>query len=218
MKWHLKAVGMAGLCLSVALVGCASDPPELQQLPPISEYQPSESDMERYRAGLDGMISDYGITEPGEFSIVRWVNPGDASQVISDCLASLGFPVTLHPDGWEVELPPGQEDPFNRARYQCEAQYPTRLDISRPYSSEEIEATYRHLKDVYLPCVEGKGYPGLEMPSFGAYESEVQEGKSGFDPYGRLQELYPELGFQQLNEITESCPQFPEGFRTYPEE
>ncbi|MFB9621220.1 hypothetical protein [Brooklawnia cerclae] len=197
------------------LTACSStEQPDLEPLPPISDYVPSDWDIAKYESNLESLATEYKLQDLPDVAIVRWVDPEDSIPLMVECLQAAGVDVVqTDTSSYTVEAAPGQEDSVHLATYVCTAQYPTRMDIDRPLSDLEMKAVYDHLVDEWLPCASDQGYEGLSKPSFEVYARSLS-GETVDPVYEELSRKY-QPSDEELQALMEACPLRPSGFRSY---
>lgn len=199
----------------VGLIGCTPAVPPASEtpLPPIHEYVPSDWDLDRRQEQLAELAGATDLTDPPAVTIVRWVNPEEASGLIVECLQAAGFPAKLESNGYSYEAASDQGEAFALAHYVCSAQYPVRLDIDRPLNEQELDAVYRHLVDVFLPCAAQQGHTGLSVPSREVYASAMR-GETLDPVYVQLTQEH-NLPDDELESLLEECQLRPSGLRSH---
>ncbi|GAA2184659.1 hypothetical protein GCM10009785_33450 [Brooklawnia cerclae] len=215
-----KRISFAAELIAVlTLTACSSAMPiPSEPLPRISEYTPSTQDWELLEQSKAAFAKGYGIVDPPDFEVITWINPEDVPNIRVPCIRALGTSVTATEDGYQITSPNDRQAELDHlAEYQCFAQYPVRQDIRRPPEGDEIKQVYDHLENNFIPCLNEAGYPGLRLPSYGTFADSMKrsELEVAQDLWNQLVSLYPDEDENTLSSAYLSCPQRPDGFRTY---
>lgn len=139
--------------------------------------------------------------------VVRYVTPDEWAPAIAECMTAAGFEVRAHPDGGiGAELPPaGQEEAQAVANYTCMLQYPFDPIYTQPLNGEQQRYVYDYFVYELLPCLEGRGYPIDDPPTWQVFEETFTS--SQWTPYS---EVTPPNSEVEWDELIAACPPEPE--------
>lgn len=105
----------------------------------------------------------YGITDPPNVGVTRYVLPEEQQQAQDDCLSSMGFQV----DGpGMLYYPAEQEDAATVAQYTCRMQYPVMQHYAQQqWGPDQTYIQYDWTVEYVIPCLEGWGHRISDVPS-----------------------------------------------------
>jgi len=192
---HEMAMGVVALGLALLVMGCSPAGPHTSP--------PAEPSL--------GASSLPGASQPSSPTATIPSGPpfsGTAEEWLAhlyDCIRQEGWTVSRLPDGgYQVAVPPGQQDAFRRARDSCA----TALGPapSAPVLSQtEIRARYTYLVSM-RDCLIGLGYTISEPPSIDEFVDTWATGP--WSPYNDLANQTGPSGWEEANR---TCPQIPNG-------
>lgn len=155
------------------------------------------------------VVEQYPNAKRPTVSVVREVALSEWPIAFADCLTSSGFRSTPTPDGGTKTdaVPAAQEEAFAVAHYVCKKSYPLEAKYTTPLSQNQVAALYEYFTEQLTPCLRGQGVDVDEAPSLEVF-SETLNTSSAWSPYLSIQ--VENLTLDQWNELSVTCPQFPE--------
>lgn len=192
--------------LLVASLLCASACSAQQSTSPsiASTFEPTDWDMKYYQSNLEEFAAAFGIENPPEVAIIRWVKPEESTDVLVECLQNAGFPVQRTEHGYEYNSDVNDGGAYDLAQYTCMAQYPVESTFARPMTQEQARRLYDYIIDTQIPCLEANGYGPFDLPTFESYLQTIQSP----DMYFPTQDIFGGggAGGQEYESVMELCP------------
>jgi hypothetical protein len=194
----ISAVGVAALALTMA--ACSS--PE-----PVDAFDPGEltaDEQATVEANLAEWAETYGISDPPDVEIVRFVSSSEWSATMVNCLQRQGYDAQLGNGGsFQVEFGPGQAEAGDLDQYECAAQYPVRPDQTGPLNDEQKDATFQYLTVDLVECLAAEGYETTDVPS----EATFMDGFDQSPPWNPYAQIYSSsITREDLQALESACP------------
>ena len=123
-------------------------------------------------------------------------------QLLAECVADHGFPLTVTGDGTGLTfqaVPPDQNQLAQAVLFACKAGL--RLEKPAPPTVDQLEEAYAYMVAV-AHCLEEEGYSVTDPPSVGVYI----DSQGYWNPYDDLV-----AGLQEWSRLNQKCPQNPVG-------
>jgi hypothetical protein len=223
LAFAVLAVSLAGIIAS-----CSTDPVDAPTTPVTSPMPKEEFDFDQHIASLRHLFGNpvYRMTEFPDVDLVRVVTPQEHPEVWKSCMNTAGWNVVASEAdgyGYSGSLPPDQVDAFTLADYTCMAQFPADDRLIKPWSDEQIRATFDYYVSVQVPCLTEQGFVIEPSPSWKTFRmSWLPDGQGGYVagdtswfPYGSVpaETLDPD----RWDELQAKCPQLPSNDILWPE-
>lgn len=181
-------VGIVGVLL---VAGCSPGVPEDEEQAPAGTSVDRTLSPED-EADLDAWLAEraalFSVADPPQVERIRLVSMADTAPTQIDCLTAAGFPAALSEDGqgWEVEIPPGQNESYGLVAYTCAAEYPTdpAQDDSRITDAQK-KVAYAYLTDTLVTCLADHGFDVTDIPSEETFLGSWDTRR--WNPYDQLQ-------------------------------
>lgn len=193
------ASGVAVATMTLLFASCSGSSPTKADDPLVSQL--SATDRALYEEGLRTIAEFWGVDDPPEYPVVRWLSPEEVDAVLVPCVAELGF---SH-DGVSYHFG-DQKEAFGEAMYECRAKYPILPRYTAPWGDEQLDAQYEWTVRALIPCLGEHGYTIVDAPSRTVFIDTW--GSAPFYPFAQLpQDADPALEQQ--------CPQIAPGAVLY---
>ncbi len=157
-------------------------------------------------------VGAYPDAERPAVELVRYISPADGAPFRVSCMHDEGFPdVSEGQDGSIASgiVPPAQNEAYAIAQYVCAVKYQIAPEYQLPFTDEQLGDLYDYYVESLIPCLDGKGYAVVDIPSRGTFvDSEYEQ---GWSPYQYVRD-FDENEWLSVNE---QCPQWPSGFYGY---
>ena len=118
---------------------------------------------------LAGIAERYGIDDPPEVELERWIHPTEHGPTHEVCFAEAGFEVEGGPEGEGVQVvsrpAEAQRDLLNLAYYTCTARFFLDPDYTQLMTPDQLRVTYEYYREMLSPCLREQGYEPSEPPS-----------------------------------------------------
>lgn len=188
---------IAILPVVLALVSCSASTTESGV--PGPSIRSEESDAAYLKDMSDAMSSYFGVADPPDVSVVRWVLPEEADDARRPCLEEAGFP--SQPDG-SYYTPEDQRDAWNLAQYTCWMSYPVLQKYGGVWEAPQVEIQYEWTVTFLVPCLEAEGFPIHNIPSKAKFIDSWSS--AAFYPYSQVVGLATGTELRRLEKV---CPQ-----------
>lgn len=187
----------AALCL-VGLAGCSA-PSEK----PGSDTTTDSGSSDYLQGQADQWAEYYGVEDPPDVEVVRYVDTPERDAALRDCLTGAGYPTESNGG---VNVPSGNEDAFALAQYTCAVQYPVPERYTKTWSDKEIRLQYAWTVDFVIPCLEDRGHPISDPPSESVFVDSWLS--APYFPFAQVSLTVAEGNFNQAwTELEDACPQ-----------
>ncbi|NEK87526.1 hypothetical protein GCU60_17430 [Blastococcus saxobsidens] len=163
---------------------------------------------------LHDLAELYGITDPPEIALERYVDLDEAPRVLAACLVEAGWPgVRASSDGSldSGDMDPGDQAAYNEDVYVCSARFSTHPRYLRELTREQQGVVFDYYAHTLTPCLREHGQDVPAAPPRdgwidAAHVAEGDESAAGpWNPYSFV-EPRDAAHWELLNE---SCPQLP---------
>lgn len=153
----------------------------------------TESQREMHEAALQSMADFWGVDDPPEYPVTRWVLVEEADDIRADCMAGLGYERS-ESGSYDTG---GQSEAFGAAQYECIARYPQDPQYLLWWEEEQYRAQYEWVVQVLIPCLEEQGHPITDVPSRDVFIEQYET--APFYPFGQI----PQPDFAR---VEAACP------------
>lgn len=195
------------------LSSCAADEQESER--PVESavgFDEAAYANEQWELTVANVPSLANATRPN-VSLVRFIEPGEFSQVMMNCLIEAGITnVELTDDGEGFFMKPeslAEHEASTLARYVCTVKYPIEPRYSTPLNREQLENLYDYFVGPQKACLEGQGYQISQPPSKERFIENYYSG-DGWDPF--IEVVSHIGGGKEQAELANICPKLPANF------
>lgn len=157
------------------------------------------AELTRHKEYLTSMAEFYGISDPPDVEVQRWVMPEEVGAAINSCVLEQGY--KLLEDGVTWAVPEKQKPAFQLAQYSCTAMYPPLPEYTKEWSDKQISAQYDWTIESVIPCLEERGHSITGVPSRQAFIDDYRS--NAFFPFSQVSGL----SNAEWAELESSCPQ-----------
>ena len=192
-----RATSLGFLAAALTLTSCSS--PETSQ----AHLGEQDSTSTYLAEAAQEWATYYGLTDPPDVDVVRFVLPEEQQAAQDSCLETRGFQV----DGpGTLTYPPEQEDAATLAQFTCRMEYPVKPEYAAPWQDEQIRIQYAWTRDFVIPCLTEHGHQITGLPS-----EDVFVRSWTTDPFLPFAQVTIEATSDEFNaewnELEEACPQ-----------
>lgn len=135
---------------------------------------------------LASLTASYGIDDPPEVALERWIYPTEHGPVNKECFAEAGFEVESGPEGEGVRVVgtvnEAQAPLLNLTYYTCTARFYIDPDFTQFPTADQIRISYEYMMEVLIPCLKAQGYDPSGPPSLETYVANYG-GPKWWNPY-----------------------------------
>jgi len=189
---------VAALCL-LAITGCGVT----GETPVSGESASADGSAEYLESRAEQWASFYGVSDPPEIDVVRYVGTEELDATLRECMTAAGYPTESNGG---VNVPAGNEDAFALAQYTCAVQYPVPERYTKAWTDEEIRVQYRWTVDFVIPCLESRNHPIADPPSESVFVDSWRS--APYFPFSQVSLSVAEENFNQAwAELEQACPQ-----------
>ena len=135
---------------------------------------------------LASLAASYGIDDPPEVELERWIYPTEHGPTQKECFAEAGFEVESGPEGEGVRVVGPVNDAqaplLNLAHYTCTARFYIDPDFMQFPTTDQIRVSYEYMTEVLIPCLKEQGYDPSDPPALETYIASYG-GAQWWSPY-----------------------------------
>lgn len=146
-------------------------------------------------------------------SVVRAVGPEERGIAVATCLVERGYDSIGDRNGaWQTDgIPPGQEEAFAIAEFECLSAYPYFAELNRPPTAEQLDWLYYYYTHSLTDCLESEGFAIFTPPPSRDVFIAALTGESDEIPWSPYNDV-PLLADAADQKLRDTCPEFPDTY------